>query len=112
MLTRGKDLFYKRLWVWVKPERFSGLPMPHWAPMPAYRGKNAVRIFPPSRQNRCWAIEVDGIAVAELRGIDATELALCVAEAFARQKDGFRTVLRAQRFMRRREWEREYRKKG
>jgi hypothetical protein len=56
-------------------------------------------------------VVVDEIEVAELRGVDATELALCVAEAFARQRDAFRTVLRMQRLMSHTEWRRESRRR-
>jgi hypothetical protein len=56
-------------------------------------------------------VVVDGFEIVELRGIDAPELALCVAEAFARQKDVFRTVLRAQRLMSHKQWRKEFKRR-
>ena len=111
MLIRGRDCYYKRLWVWVKTKRGSGFPKPHWAPGPGCRGKNSIRIHPPTRDLRCWTVVVDGFEIVELRGIDAPELALCVAEAFARQKDVFRTVLRAQRLMSHKQWRKEFKRR-
>lgn len=86
-IKQGEPFCDKRMWSWVAPASRPGLPRGHWAPVAGGRARNAIRVFPPTRDDRRWSIEVDDIELLTVGGKDAGALAFAVAESFARMKD-------------------------